>query len=127
MDIMLIREMNSLTWSGLDFSSIELKFNQPLRKLYGGLGPFWYRGYHYGMEGYYPPAEDEEIDRILDYYDVRHIVVGHSEQDSLTVLHGGRVFAIDVPVDELEGQQALLFEEGTFYRVNPDGSRLEIQ
>ena len=127
MDLMPIREMNSLTWSGLDFSSIELKFNQPLRKLYGGLGPFWYRGYHYGMEGYYPPAEDEEIDRILDYYDVRHIVVGHSEQDSLTVLHGGRVFAIDVPVDELEGQQALLFEEGTFYRVNPDGSRLEIQ
>lgn len=122
-----LEEMNSLAGSGLDLSSVELKFSEPLKRLYGGLGPFWYRGYHYGIQGYYPEATRQEVEDILDFYDVRHIVVGHSERDSLTALYDGSIFAIDVPVDELEGQQALLFEEGAFYRVDPDGSRSEIR
>lgn len=127
MDFMTLEQINMLARSGIDLSSVELKFNEPLKRLYGGLGPFWYRGYHYGIQGYYPEATPREVEDILYFYDVRHIVVGHSEHDSLTALCDGSIFAIDVPVDELGGQQALLFEENIFYRVGPDGSRSEIR
>lgn len=127
MPLMPMDEINTLASDGFDLSSIELKFNSSVKKLYGALGPFWYRGYHYEIDGYYPLASEEEIDQILEYYDASRIVVGHSEQDSIATLYNGRVIAIDVPVDELGGLQALLFRNGRFFTVDPDGSRKEIE
>jgi len=126
LDFMSIGEMNRLVRSGLDASSMKLMFDETMRSLYGSRGPFWYRGYHYEMEGYYPMASSEEVDEALNFYAVDRIVVGHTERDSLEVLYDGRVIAIDVPVEDLGGQQALLFEGGDFYRVNPDGERMRI-
>jgi hypothetical protein len=118
-----LEELNELVWSGLDYSTVQLKFAPDIRKLYGSLGPFWFRGYHYAMEDRYSETSQDEIDSILNNYDAERMVVGHSEVDSLTSLYGGRVFAIDVPVDQLCGQQALLWDDGEFYRMNSDGTR----
>lgn len=118
-----MEEMNELAWSGLDFSTVRLKYETDVRTLYGSLGPFWYRGYHYAMDDLYHEAFQDEIEQILDFYGADRMVVGHSERDSLTVLYDGRVFAIDVPVDELDGQQALLWDNGSLYRIDADGSR----
>ncbi len=121
-----VQEMNELVWSGLDCSTVRLKFSPAVRTLYGSLGPFWYRGYHYGMEDRYPEATGEEVEALLDFYSVDRIVVGHSEVDSLTSLYDGQVLAIDVAVEDLGGQQALLWEERRLYVLNSDGTRQRI-
>jgi len=123
LEYLTIPEMNSQTAACLDLSTVSMRFDEEARALFGGLGPFWYRGYHYGMEDYYPRATAEQVDDILDFYGAQRIVVGHSEVDSIESLYDGRVIAIDVPVDELGGLQALLWKDGIPYRVNPDGSR----
>ena len=75
------------------------------------------------MEDRYPKATDVEVERILGFFDARKMVVGHSEVDSVMGLYGDKVFAIDVPVEEIGGFQGLLFEKGRIYRVNADGTR----
>lgn len=119
--------INEQARRGLDYSSVALRFDDSTRQLYGSTGPFWYRGYLYGIEDRYPEATAAEIDQLLAFYEVDRIIVGHSEQDSIATRYDGRVVAIDVAVEELGGQQALLWEDGRFYRVDRDGRRLEIE
>lgn len=126
MEYMTIPGMSGLTREYLELSTVSMQFHDAARRLFGGLGPFWYRGYHYAMEDYYERTASDQIDDILDYYGVERIVVGHSEVDGITALYGGRVMAIDVPVDDLGGQQALLIRDGNLYLVDNDGSRRPI-
>ncbi len=120
-NLLHIDEINELALRGLGQTTVGVALNDELGMLFGALGPFWYRGYHYAMEGVYPEATGEEIDRLLEFHQVDRIVVGHTEHDSLSVLHDGRVIAIDVPAGELGGLQALLWEDGSFYRLDADG------
>lgn len=120
-----LEEINEATRADLEFKSYELAFGDSLKAIFGGRGVFWYRGYHYAMEGSYPKATPEQIDTILDAYDVRAIVVGHSEIDRVDSLYGGKVFGIDVPLEELGSLQGLLLRNGNFYRVMGTGD-LEI-
>jgi hypothetical protein len=124
--LMPMEELNRLVRNNLDISSVQLWHDSLVKAVFGGLGPFWYRGYFYGMDDRYGIISDHDLEDILDYYDVDRLVVGHTEQDSLITLYDGRVMALDVPVDELGGQQALLFQGGKFYRVNPDGGIREL-
>jgi len=96
------------------------------RRLYGTDGPFWYRGFHYGLEGKYPAATSEELDRMLARFDVEVCVVGHTEVDSITALFDGRVVAVDVPVEERDGLEGLLWEDGRAYRVTASGRRVPL-
>lgn len=125
-DALPLEEMNELAWRALDISSVMLRFSPDEAVLFGGLGPFWYRGYHYGMEDRYPQASSDDIEGLLEYYGVDRMVVGHSEVDGITPLYGGRVIAIDVPVEELGGQQALLFKDGMLYAVDHEGVLREL-
>ncbi|MFO7627222.1 MAG: metallophosphoesterase [Candidatus Fermentibacteraceae bacterium] len=124
-DELSLPEINELVWRGLERSSVGYLLDG-VERVFGSLGPLWFRGYHYGMEGLYLETTAEEVAILLDRYEVERIVVGHTEHDSLAVLFGGRVVAIDVPVDCIGGQQALLREASAFYRVNADGSRVLI-
>ncbi len=118
-----ISHINDLVREGLDYSTARLHFDKPISKLYGSLGPLWYRGYLYGIEERYPAATTAEIDSVLMLCDVDYIVVGHSEQDSLQLYHDGKVIAIDVDVESLGEQQALLWDDGAFYRLTGRGDR----
>jgi hypothetical protein len=57
------------------------------------------------------------VDAILDFYDAEAVVVGHTEVDYVESLYEGRVFGVDVPVDDLGSLQGLLWEDGTWFRV----------
>ncbi len=124
-DDMSLSGINELVWRGLERSSVGYLLDG-VERVFGSLGPLWFRGYHYGMEDMYLETTAEEVAVLLDRYDVERIVVGHTEHDSLAALFGGRVLAIDIPVDDRGGQQALLWEAGAFYRVNADGSRVPV-
>ncbi|MEA1980040.1 MAG: hypothetical protein U9N54_03590, partial [candidate division Zixibacteria bacterium] len=94
--------------------------------LLGSKGPVWYRGYHYDMENRYPKITLGQVDDILKFYKVDRIIVGHTENDSLLSLFGNKIFAIDVPVHELNGFQGLLIENETIYKVSPDGNKINL-
>jgi len=115
--------INRRVLRGLDASAARLLHDDTLQLLYGSYGPLWYRGLLHPLEGRYPAATAEEIDRVLVAFGAEQIVVGHSQQDSITVFHNGKVVGVDVRVDELGSQQAALWEDGTLYRVTGSGAR----
>ena len=82
-----------------------------------------YRGY-FDQGGDYYRSLEGKMDEILQFYGVRHIVVGHTVVDEVTTLKGGMVVAIDVPfgADQVQ-EQALLIENDKFYRVYIDGRK----
>ena len=118
-----LKDINVVIRNGLDLRSSRVAFSDTVKFLFGSQGPLWYRGYHYEMENCYAMATASQLDSILEYYGADAIVVGHTEVDSVLGLFNGRIIAIDVPVDELGGLQALLWENGRFYRVGPAGER----
>jgi hypothetical protein len=79
------------------------------------------------MENRYSHATTEQIDSLLDFYEGSAIVVGHSQVDSVLSLYDNRVIAIDVIVEDLGHLEALLWEDGQFYRVTGDGQRLPLE
>ncbi len=114
-------QINEIVRSSIDLRSSQLAFNELSRFLFGSRGPFWYRGYHYEMEGDYPRVLSEEVDSMLSFFGASTIVVGHTEIDSVMNLWGKRVIGIDVPVDELGSLEALLWDTGRFFRVTGHG------
>lgn len=107
----------------LGINSVQYRFDETARLIYGSLGPLWYRGYWEASEGRYGLATDSVIDRVLDFYGMSSIAVGHTNQDSLMVHRAGRVFGVDVLYEDLGSLQALLWQDGHFYRVEGDGTR----
>ncbi|MFH2049162.1 MAG: metallophosphoesterase [bacterium] len=111
----------------IDFNSAQIAFDSTAKYILGSYGPFWYRGYHYEMENRYPQITMAEVDRQLEYFGVDAIVVGHTEIDSLMGLYDNKIYALDIPFDELNGLQALLWQDNKFYRVSVDGSQVLIK
>lgn len=92
--------------------------------IYSVVGPFWYRGYYMGKRD-----ESEirnKLDSTLDLYRVKHIVTGHTViADTISVLSGGKL--INTDVHHAGGHsEALLVEDGKFYRVNAEGRRVRL-
>lgn len=118
-----IGKVNADVRDGLDYSSLQLHFDAPTKRLYGTFGPLWYRGYTEGLEGSYPAASTATIDSIMSLCNVDQIVIGHTEHDTISVFHNGKVIAIDMDVEAHGGFQGLLWEAGRFYRVSKSGER----
>jgi len=118
---MRLDALNNAVRASLDLRSYALVFSDTANFLFGSEGPFWYRGYHYAMEGSYPRAAPEDVAAVLDFYDATAVVVGHTEIEQVLSLYDGRVIGVDVPVEKLGGLQALLWEGGRFSRVTATG------
>lgn len=82
-----------------------------------------YRGY-FDQGGDYYRSLEGMMEKILAFYGVRHIVVGHTIVDEIAILKGGTVVAIDVPFGTDQArEQALLIENDTLYKVCVDGRK----
>jgi len=120
-----IDEINQASLRYFDLSRDEVKADALASLLYRTDGPFWYRNLVWAYNDQ-PQITRPELDSILDAFGVNGIVVGHSEHDSLTSLFDNRVFAIDIPVDELGGFEGLLVDSQIIYRVKPSGERIRL-
>jgi len=89
--------------------------------LYSDVGPFWYRGYYTGAK-----ATMAQIDSTLDIYDVRYITTGHTiVANEIRSFYDGKLF--DTDVHHAAGHsEALLFEDGKFWRVNGAGEKSDV-
>ena len=91
------------------------------------LGPLWYRGYfpQATRESGFPPATDEDVNRVLAHFGARAIFVGHTQVPTVTPLYDGKVIAVQVyPRRDDAGaphMEALLVKEGALFRARIDG------
>jgi hypothetical protein len=118
-----LQETNSSMRTALDMNSNRVAFGDLPRFLLGSNGPLWYRGMLTALEDSYERLDSEEVAGILGYYGVSSVVVGHSELDEVGPHYFGLVYNLDVPLDGLGCFQALLWEQGRFYRINCAGER----
>jgi hypothetical protein len=86
--------------------------------LFATNGPLWHRGYFR-----LPRASNAEVDGLLNRFDVKRIVVGHTTRDEIVSLYGGRVIGIDAALNEGAPGEVLLWENNHLHRGLADGSR----
>lgn len=112
-----IKELNDL--SRAYYTDTTYKYpDKRLEVLYSDFGPFWYRGYYST-----PKASIPQIDSTLNFYRISHITTGHTiVNDKISSLYDGKIFNTDV--HHAGGHsEALLVENGKFFRVNASGER----
>jgi hypothetical protein len=119
-----VTEINERMRELLDMPAAELLFNPRSKFLTASFGPLWYRGFHYEMEGWYSQCTDKDIDRIQEYFDVSAVVVGHTGVDSVSGLYNNRVFAVDIPFEDIQCLEGLFWDGTGFYRVLCSGEML---
>ncbi|SOE23397.1 Calcineurin-like phosphoesterase [Spirosomataceae bacterium TFI 002] len=91
------------------------------------IGFCWYRGY------FKDDLSQEEVEKGIQKFDGKAVVVGHTVQWKVKKLYNGKVFAIDVkhpkdynknfPVKKSEG---LFIDNGTFFRILASGKKIEL-
>lgn len=63
--------------------------------LFGSIGPLWYRGMVRDEEKYEPLAE-QDLQKLLVYYGVKEVYVGHTIFPEVTTFYANSVFAVNV-------------------------------
>jgi hypothetical protein len=84
-------------------------------------GPLWYRGYFVEP---FPTAQN--LDDILDFFESKKIIVGHTSLRSITSLFEGRVIGVDGNIKEGITGEILIIENGETFRGRRDGSRIKL-
>lgn len=87
-------------------------------------GVCWYRGY------FDAGFKEESINSLLNRFNVKHIIVGHTIQDEVKSLFNGKLFAIDVlhPQDQYSyfperNSEGLLIKDENYYKLDKSGKR----
>ncbi len=124
-------EVNSINISAMDINTLvrplypdsTYKYNDAkVELLYSDKGPFWYRGYYFGK----PTAAELQVDSTLKLFNVKHIATGHTViADTVSVLYNGKVFNTDVHHSKGHSE-ALIYEDGKFYRATYIGEKFQI-
>ncbi len=97
--------------------------NYALQFLIGYDGPFWYRGMVEQTDN--NAIIEDDLNKILTQYNVKHIFVGHTFKPKINAFNGGKIVATDVPFYLPDGypMQALLLEDHKFVLLNSKGDR----
>ncbi|MBL4914197.1 metallophosphoesterase [Shewanella schlegeliana] len=112
-----IAQANELFRANIGRPKAELKQDELLSFLFYGNGPTWYRGY------FKDSFSEAELDKILGYFDVKHITVGHTSQKQVLGLFDNKIIAIDSSIKLGEQGELLLIHDGKLTRGLYDGSR----
>lgn len=83
------------------------------------MGVLWYRGLARGSEEI-PKADPAHVERVLQHFGVRHVVIGHTLARHIGHDYGGAVVRVDV--DHAGGtREAVLIEGDAIHRVDANG------
>ncbi len=83
-------------------------------------GPVWYRGYFVNER-----LNELQVDSILNYFDKKLILVGHTSLPNITLLYHGKVFGIDSNIKSGDYGELLIYERGNYYRGTLNGGRIK--
>ncbi len=90
--------------------------------LHGRSGPVWYRGYFRE-----PTASPDQIDSLLEHFNVKGIVVGHTSQDRIRTRYQGKVIAIDTSIKKGQYGEILFIDGNKRWRGDLAGIRRELE
>ncbi|OFX19082.1 MAG: hypothetical protein A2041_00855 [Bacteroidetes bacterium GWA2_31_9b] len=82
-------------------------------------GPIWYRGF------FESKVTKNQLVNILNYFNVNHIVVGHTTFPNIISIDNGKIIAIDSNIKEGDFGEVLIYNSGIFYRGTSSGGRIE--
>ncbi|AAN56473.1 metallophosphoesterase [Shewanella oneidensis MR-1] len=105
-----ISDANQLFRQHLDDKKEDLKQNDLLNFLFFTNGPTWYRGY------FKDALAEPDIDQILNYFKVDHIIVGHTSQDRVLGLYHNKIIAIDSSIKDGKSGELLLIDDDKLTR-----------
>ncbi len=114
-----IEGINNIIRTNLDKPSKTLKENEIFKFLFFRNGPLWYRGFFGGK--HFEKLQQCDIETILKAFKVNRIIVGHTGQDKITPYFENRVWAVDAGIQYGDRGEALLWENGKFYRALAEG------
>ncbi|ABI38166.1 metallophosphoesterase [Shewanella sp. MR-4] len=115
-----ISDANQLFRQHLDDKKEDLKQNDLLNFLFFTNGPTWYRGYFKDV------LNEQEIDQILNYFKVDHIIVGHTSQDRVLGLYHNKIIAIDSSIKNGQSGELLLIEQDKLTRGMYQGEQVPL-
>ena len=122
-----VGEINELGWRFVGFpTKVKNELHSRNERLFGSDGPIWYRGLAVDSERY-PGISSEDLDKVLKFYNVKRIIVGHSEVDEIDWRYDGRVIAVNVRHYrnfEKNKTAGLLIENDLYYSVNYTGDKV---
>ena len=88
--------------------------------LLGGLGILWYRNWVMNV------MMEEDLDPILEFYDVDQMIVGHTIVENIQYFYNNKLIAIDLQQPKsINGKKvfALGYFDGAFHVIDSDGKR----
>lgn len=97
------------------------QFEDPLLNLVfnSNNSPFWYRGY------YQNDIDEQLINSTLDHFKVKVIVTGHTVVNKISSYLNGKLINVNTN-HAIGNSEALLINNGRYYRVNTEGKRKKI-
>jgi hypothetical protein len=122
-DINQINEITRENWDKDLYNNP--KENLKANFLIGRKSPIWYRGLVTEYK-YYEKIKEAELDKILEYYNAKKIVVGHTVVKDISTDFNGKVIRIDLKhgTEKNSGMtKGLLIENGIEYRIDDKGNK----
>ncbi|MFT5752476.1 MAG: hypothetical protein ACI828_002567 [Flavobacteriales bacterium] len=89
--------------------------------LHKSKGPIYYRGYFQGEL-----ATAEQIQGLLQYFNVTNIIVGHTTHRQIETRYEGKVIVIDANLKSGSMGEMLFWESGKFHRGTLSGQKLPL-
>ncbi len=84
-------------------------------------GPLWYRGYFKS-----PYLREYQVNHILRFFEIEHIIVGHTTLSSIGSLYHGKIYGIDSNMKNGNYGELLIYKNGKYYRATLSGSLIEL-
>ena len=119
------QEINNYIRSNIDASKEKIKYNELLDFLFGSDGPLWYRGYFEDTKTSSQIKQDELLQLLTDM-GVNKIVVGHTTQDFINPFFKDSVIPVDTGIKTGNKGEALLYENGIYYRVKANSNKEQL-
>ncbi|MBI5010385.1 MAG: metallophosphoesterase [Bacteroidia bacterium] len=89
--------------------------------LVGDNGPIWYRGYFTDAT-----FTENDLNSILDYYDKKHVVVGHTTSYDIDSRFNYKVIGVDAGLWSDQAGAMLIYKNGSFYKGYSTGARIKL-
>jgi hypothetical protein len=103
-----------------NLNQLSVSENPISQELFGNKGIFWYRDW---VDS---PVSEAELDRILEFYTVDHMIIGHTIVPSIKSQYNQKLIAIDLknPAGSNKGLvYAFGYENDQFFVFNSEGNR----
>ena len=84
-------------------------------------GPVWYRGYFTDTK-----FSESRLDSILNFYNTRHIVVGHTTFKDIRSEFNNKIVGVDAGISINQAGEMLIYKNGIFYKGLNTGKRIKL-